>query len=296
MSEENLTREISIIRTYETSAKRLFELLIDPVSIASWWGPDGFATSEVEVDAVIGGRYSMTMAGMGFSNRIIGKIVEFEEAKVLAVENRVENGGETILRSYFRISLEEESERTTLTLLARATVANDQMTNALLGMGAGWSQQMQRLDDALFERIDRTLVILASTNASARETFDYWTSEEKLSLWWGPSGFDSRVSDMDFQVGGGATFTMVDSDSKEHVNRITYREIDESKRLVFHHGSDGMQDLSFDAVVLFDEMGHQTVISMRFIFESIDDLSNTVDHFNPRLGAEEFLARLSHLL
>lgn len=293
--ETSLSREITINRTYDTSLKNLFDFFKDPEKVAKWWGPDHFVTSEVEVEARVGGSYSLTMTGMGFSQRIIGTIVEYEEDRALAVENRVEHDGSIVLRSSFRVTIEETGEASTLTLVAKATIANEQMISALWGMYAGWNQSLQRLDDALVDRIDRTLVVLSGLDAPANEVFEYWTISEKLAKWWGPKGFATQISDMELSVGGGCSITMRSSEGEVFVNRITYKEIDAPKRLCFRHGLEGSEDPAFDVVVLFDEMGPQTVVSMRFIFDSKSDLDRTVNKFHAKQGAEESLSRLGEI-
>ncbi|MDA8277102.1 MAG: SRPBCC family protein [Actinomycetota bacterium] len=283
MSESLLTREISIVRKYSASPESIFGFLKDPLKVASWWGPDQFVADEVDVEPRIGGNYSLTMTGMGFSQRIIGAIVEFEEAKYLAVENRVEYEGSTILRSYFRITIEQDGDGTELTLKARATVVNEQMMAALQGMYAGWNQAMQRLDDCLFERIERTLVVLGGVASPVAEVFKYWSEPERLSQWWRPMGF---------RIGRGGEIAVTSPDDTLLVNQISFLEIDPPLRLGFRYGYNDVEDLGFNILVLLDEMGSQTVVSVRFVFDTVADYISTLSKFDVKKGAEGSLDRL----
>jgi uncharacterized protein YndB with AHSA1/START domain len=40
---------------------RVFEACIDPEQLAAWWGPAGFTSSRIELDAQEGGRYRIRM-------------------------------------------------------------------------------------------------------------------------------------------------------------------------------------------------------------------------------------------
>lgn len=296
LSETAKSREISISRTYATTPQRLFDYFKDPLELAQWWGPDHFITNEVEVEARINGSYSLTMTGMGMSQRIIGAITEYEEGRTLAVQSQVVHEGVTILRSYFRIVIEEEESGARLTLVAKATIENEYMASALLGMYAGWNQSLQRLDDELQGRIDRTLVVLSGLVATAGDVYEYWVSPEKLAQWWAPKDFTTIVSDMDLGDDGGCIITMAGPGGEKIVSRIGYREIAPPKRLHFRRSDEGALDPAVDVLVLFDEMGPQTVVSMRFIFDSVSDFDKTVNTLNVKKGAEESLERLRTLL
>jgi uncharacterized protein YndB with AHSA1/START domain len=41
--------------------ERVFRLLTDPAEVATWWGPHGFTTPEVQLDAAVGGAYRFRM-------------------------------------------------------------------------------------------------------------------------------------------------------------------------------------------------------------------------------------------
>jgi uncharacterized protein YndB with AHSA1/START domain len=67
MNGNKTRRRITIERTYEASAKDLWDLWTTKDGIESWWGPDGFTTKVLELDLRPGGelRYAMTATAPG---------------------------------------------------------------------------------------------------------------------------------------------------------------------------------------------------------------------------------------
>ena len=41
---------------------RIFQALTTPADLAAWWGPEGFSTTEMDLDLRVGGRYRFTMS------------------------------------------------------------------------------------------------------------------------------------------------------------------------------------------------------------------------------------------
>ena len=59
-------------------------------------------------------------------------------------------------------------------------------------------------DSAIKANIEITRVF----NASPDKVWRFWTSAPGLEQWWGPVGFESRVSALDLRVGGGFDIAM----------------------------------------------------------------------------------------
>ena len=102
--------------------------------------------------------------------------------------------------------------------------------------------------------------------ASPAVLFRAFTDPDAMKVWYGPNGFTITVIAMDFRVGGQFRFTMHGPDGTDYPNRIMYREIVPSTRLVYRHGSDIENDpRAFDVVQTFKDLGsgrtHLTRIS-----------------------------------
>lgn len=48
-------------RVLHAPRERVFAACVEPEQLAEWWGPAGFTTSSVDLDARAGGRYRITM-------------------------------------------------------------------------------------------------------------------------------------------------------------------------------------------------------------------------------------------
>ena len=55
--------------------------------------------------------------------------------------------------------------------------------------------------------------------------FSAFLDPERLSTWWGPSGFSNNISDFQFKTGGKWSFVMIGHDSKNYPNEAEFIEI-----------------------------------------------------------------------
>jgi uncharacterized protein YndB with AHSA1/START domain len=52
---------LELKRVLEVPRERIFGAFTEPAQLATWWGPQGFTTPEVDLDLRVGGRYRFTM-------------------------------------------------------------------------------------------------------------------------------------------------------------------------------------------------------------------------------------------
>jgi uncharacterized protein YndB with AHSA1/START domain len=52
---------LELKRVLEVPRERIFGAFTEPAELATWWGPQGFTTPEVDLDLRVGGRYRFTM-------------------------------------------------------------------------------------------------------------------------------------------------------------------------------------------------------------------------------------------
>ncbi len=102
--------------------------------------------------------------------------------------------------------------------------------------------------------------------------FRAFTDPDAMKAWYGPNGFTITVIAMDFRVGGQFRFTMHGSDGTDYPNRMIYREIVPSTRLVYLHSSDIDNDpKAFDVVNTFKAVGTgRTLLTRVSTFQSIE--------------------------
>lgn len=102
--------------------------------------------------------------------------------------------------------------------------------------------------------------------------FRTFTEAEALKAWYGPNGFTITVHTMDFRVGGLFRFTMHGPDGTDYPNRIAYREIVPSQRLVYRHDSDIDNDpKAFEVTTAFEALGpKRTLLTRTSVFPSVE--------------------------
>ena len=108
--------------------------------------------------------------------------------------------------------------------------------------------------------------------ASPAVLFRAFTDADAMKAWYGPNGFTITVIAMDFRVGGQFRFTMHGPNGTDYPNRMVYREIVPSQRLVYLHGSNIDNDPNaFDVVNTFKAIGaDRTLLVRRSTFSSIE--------------------------
>ncbi len=87
---------------------------------------------------------------------------------------------------------------------------------------------MNRFD---IDRPNNRLIFKRTVNASAAKIFDAWTTPEKVTKWWDPSGAPLADCTIDLRVGG--SFSFVNAGEGQHPFTGTYTVIDRPTDLVF---------------------------------------------------------------
>jgi len=102
--------------------------------------------------------------------------------------------------------------------------------------------------------------------------FRAFTDPDAMKVWYGPNGFTITVIAMDFRVGGQFRFTMHGPDGTDYSNRMIYREIVPSQRLVYLHDSGVDNDpRGFNVVNTFKAIGtDRTLLTRRSTFPSVE--------------------------
>lgn len=137
-------REITISRIFDAPREVVFKAWTDPEQVASWFGPEGFATprDSVEIDLRIGGRFNLRMvqAGGGMEYGLRYEIVELVDPELLVL--RSEPMPEVGLHhpTITRIELEADGDRTRITL-----TDGPYPEAGGRGAAAGWEQSFDKL-------------------------------------------------------------------------------------------------------------------------------------------------------
>ncbi|MEO7993375.1 MAG: SRPBCC family protein [bacterium] len=135
---------------------------------------------------------------------------------------------------------------------------------------------------------DREIVTVRLIRAPRALVFRAFIDPEQVVKWWGPNGFTSTISEMDVRPGGNWRFIMHGPDGTDYTNNCIYREIVEPERLVYDHASTP----KFTAVITFEDVNGDTLLTSRSILESAEIRVMVVEKFGAVAGAEQHLSRL----
>lgn len=139
---------------------------------------------------------------------------------------------------------------------------------------------------------DREVITTRIINAPRSLVWKMWTQAEHLEKWYGPNGFSITTHALDFRVGGMWDFIMHGPDGRDYINKIVYTDILEPERIAHDHG-DGEGIISFKALVTFEELDGQTLITLKSVFPTPEALQYVVKEHGAIEGATQTLGRLA---
>lgn len=84
-----------------------------------------------------------------------------------------------------------------------------------------------------FNSASKELVITRELNAPRELVFKVWSEAEHLKHWWGPTGFEIVVKEMDFRPGGFFHYCMQASDGNHMWGKFVYQEIIPNEKIVW---------------------------------------------------------------
>ncbi|MEP7164542.1 MAG: SRPBCC family protein [Ferruginibacter sp.] len=143
----------------------------------------------------------------------------------------------------------------------------------------------------------REMSISRLINAPRELVFKVWTEPEHVAQWWGPNGFKNTVHEMNVKAGGVWRLTMHGPDGRDYPNKIVYKEVVKPERLVYQHmDDDGVEPVSFQVTVTFEEQGNKTLLNMKAVFASAAELERLVKEYGAKEGMSQNADRLEAYL
>lgn len=153
---------------------------------------------------------------------------------------------------------------------------------------------------------DREIVITRIFNAPRELVFKTWTDPKHIEQWWGPKGFTTRVTKMDFRPGGQWCYVMIAPDGTEYPATGVFQDIVPLERIVtsdeFGEGIEQVLDADLPqgmiTTVLFEEIAGKTKLTIRIMHQSADDrrkheAMGVLEGWNSSLDClDEYLAQL----
>jgi uncharacterized protein YndB with AHSA1/START domain len=132
-----------------------------------------------------------------------------------------------------------------------------------------------------FERPPEQRELVFTRRLKAPRSLVWRTFEDPalLAQWWGPEHFTSAVTKLEFRAGGEWHVTMRRPDGTGHPVRYQFVEIVAPERIIYRplrspeELRSGSAPPTYLATLTFDELGNETVFTMRAGFESAADLA-----------------------
>ena len=109
--------------------------------------------------------------------------------------------------------------------------------------------------------------------ATVEQVFAAFSHPERLSRWWGPSGFTNTFSVCEFKPGGRWSFIMHGPDGRTYPNESVFAEIESPSKIVIHHVSEPQYRLT----IVLTSSAAGTVVSWSQAFESAK-IASRIEH------------------
>lgn len=129
---------------------------------------------------------------------------------------------------------------------------------------------------------DTDIVITREFAAPRQLVWDVWTQPNHIEKWFGPKGFDTRVDELDFRVGGRSKYVMIDSNGTEYPSTGVFQEIVPIEKIVttdeFGDGYDEVEAMKnvdlpqgMISTFLFDDLGERTKLTIITSHPTVED-------------------------
>ena len=152
---------------------------------------------------------------------------------------------------------------------------------------------MEQMLSSATHTSDKELTISRLINAPRELVFKVWTEPEHVAKWWGPNGFTNTVHEMNVKPGGVWRLTMHGPDGRDYPNKIIFIEVVKPERLVYKHaGDDDTEDVNFHTTVTFEKQGNKTLLTMKAVFESAEELERVIREYGAKEGMTQHVSRL----
>lgn len=138
---------------------------------------------------------------------------------------------------------------------------------------------------------DRQVSLKRTFNVSLELMWEAWQNPEHIANWWGPDGFTTTITKMDFQEGGEWLLTMHGPDGTNYPNRSIFREIIPMKLISYEHFNP-----NFITEVKFQSDGETTTLLWTMTFKTAELLQAVLKAHNAAEGLKQNGERLQKYL
>ena len=140
---------------------------------------------------------------------------------------------------------------------------------------------------------DRQIVTTRLIDAPRELVFRAWTEARHLARWFGPHGFTTTTTVLEFRPGGVWEFEMHGPDGTVYPNWIEWREIAPPERISYRQGTGRDDPDAFETFVTFADREGRTEITLRALLNSKAQRDYLAEHYGAVEGGREALERLA---
>jgi len=142
--------DMTIVRVFDAPRRLVWQAWTEPQRLAQWFGPKGFTNPVCEVDARPGGALRVTMqAPDGTQYPMTAVFDEVIELERIVWTGSVDHDGNVSFAVRQVMTFADRGGKTEVTIQAFVLRSTPESAGALGGMEQGWSQSLDKLEDAL---------------------------------------------------------------------------------------------------------------------------------------------------
>ena len=138
----------------------------------------------------------------------------------------------------------------------------------------------------------RSMEITRTFDAPVELVWKALTTQEYISLWWGPEGFTNTIRTMDVKEGGIFDFTMHGPDGTDFTNYYHYGEVIPLKKLALEH----LEHPRFTIIVQLFAEGNQTKVTWQNVFDSVPTMEESIRAFKADVGLVQNIERFANFI
>lgn len=147
------------------------------------------------------------------------------------------------------------------------------------------------MSNAIIDTKNATIISTRVIDAAPSVVFNAFYDPDKLTHWWGPSGFTNTIEQFEFKPGGMWRYIMHGPDGTDYHNRSEFVEIVENKKIVFIHHKPMHR---FTMTLRFEASGSRTIFSFAMVFEDPEEVERIKQYVVP--ANEENFDRLEKFI
>lgn len=266
-------REIVITRLIDAPIERVWRAWADTKQIVQWWGPHGFSNETSSREFKPGGMWKHTMIGPdGVRYPNAARYDEIIEKKSISYTTGGGREGDDKGGVNFKAAVVFTAKGNKTEIAMRSvfpTAAMRQLVVSEYGAVEGGRQTLARLA----AHVEGAFVASRLVDAPRERVWRAWTEAGELGKWFGPKGFETFHSKLDFRVGGVYHYG-IKGKGVEIWGKWTFREIEEPAKLHFiqafsdKEGGLGAHPLAPTwpkqtlSTILFQDFGPKTLVTV----------------------------------